>query len=261
MSTAVRRLRLVLASGEILECSEDLEPEIFRAARVSLGALGIISEIELQLMPAYNLHQREWKEEVSGAATFLARSQENRHLEFFWYPTRDVLYMKSLNITQARTGPVANKKREIVGHSADVFPSIREEKFNELEFAVPAEAGIECFHEIREMMQKRHPDVFWPVEVRTLAADDIDLSPAHGRETVTVSVHQAAELPSDKLFADSQSVFANYNGRPHWGKFHTLTANELRDLHPNWNHFLKIREQLDPTNRFANPYLCSLFGI
>jgi FAD/FMN-containing dehydrogenase len=261
MSTAVTGLRLVLASGEVLDCTEEHEPEIFRAARVSLGALGVISEVELQLMPAYKLHQREWKEEAEGAATFLERSQENRHLEFFWYPTRDVLYMKSLNITQEPTGPVPNKKRELVGHSAEVFPSIREEMFNELEFAVPAARGIECFYEIREMMQRRHPDVFWPVEVRTLAADDIDLSPANGRATVTISVHQAADLPSDKLFADSQAIFANYDGRPHWGKFHTLTEAALRDLHPNWNHFLEIREQLDPTNRFLNPYLRTLFGI
>lgn len=261
MSTAVRRLRLVLASGEILECSAELEPEIFRAAQVSLGALGIISEIELQLMPAYKLHQREWREEVGEAETFIARSEENRHLEFFWVPTKDLLYMKSLNITQAELGPVPGKEREWVGHSADVFPSMREEKFNELEFAVPAENGIECFYEIREMMQKHHPDVFWPVEVRTLAADDIDLSPANGRSTVTVSVHQAAELPSEQLFADSQAIFANHGGRPHWGKFHTLDANQLRDLHPNWNHFLEIREQLDPTKRFANPYLCLLFDL
>lgn len=261
MSTAVRRLRLVLASGEVLECSADLEPEIFRAARVSLGALGIISEIELQLRPSYNLHQREWKEDVEGAATFLVRSQENRHLEFFWVPTRDVLYMKSLNITEALPGPVPGKERELVGHSADVFPSIRSEKFNELEFSVPADRGVGCFYEIREMMQKRHPQVFWPVEVRTVAADDIDLSPAYGRDTVTVSVHQAAELPSDKLFADTQAVFANHGGRPHWGKFHTQSAETLRDLHPGWNHFLEIREQLDPTKRFANPYLCSLLGI
>jgi len=261
MSTAVTRLRLVLASGELLECAADLEPEIFRAARVSLGALGIISEIELQLRPSYNLHQREWKEEVAGAATFLARSQENRHLEFFWYPTRDVLYMKSLNITQALPGKVSGVDRESVGYSADVFPSIRNEKFNELEFSVPAGSGVGCFNEIREMMQKRHPDVFWPVEVRTVAADDIDLSPAYGRATVTVSVHQAAELPSDELFADAQAVFANHGGRPHWGKFHTLSADTLRDLHPGWNHFLEIRQQLDPGKRFANPYLCSLLGI
>jgi FAD/FMN-containing dehydrogenase len=261
MSTAVRRLRIVTASGEVIECAPELEPEIFRAARLSLGAFGVISEIELQLMPAYNLHQREWKEEVTGAETFVSRSRQNRHLEFFWSPVRDVLYMKSLNITSDPPDPMSESKRECIGHSADVFPSIREEKFNELEFAIPEERGIECFNEVREMMRARHPDVFWPVEVRTLAADDIVLSPANGRASVTVSVHQAAELPSNELFADAQAVFANYGGRPHWGKFHTLEARELRDLYPSWGQFLDVRSSLDPEGRFANPYLRLLLGF
>ncbi len=261
MSTAVRRMRIVLASGDVIECAPDLEPEVFRAARLSLGAFGIISEIELQLMPAYNLHQREWKEEVAGAQTFLTRSRENRHLEFFWSPVRDVLYMKSLNPTSDAPDPMPDRERECIGHSADVFPSIREEKFNELEFAVPEERGVECFYEIREMMRTRHPEVLWPVEVRTLAADEIELSPANGRATITVSVHQAAELPSEELFADAQAVFANYGGRPHWGKFHSLEARQLRDLYPGWGDFLKLRDTLDPGGRFANPYLRQLLGF
>jgi FAD/FMN-containing dehydrogenase len=261
MSTAVRSLRLVLASGEILECSEVCEPEIFRAARVSLGAFGVISEVELQLIPAYNLHQREWKEDAAAAKNFLAESKKHRHLESFWSPAKDVLYMKSLDVTKAEPDPMPDKARECIGSSFEIFPSIREDKFNELEFSVPAERGIECFYEIREMMQKRHPAVVWPVEVRTLAADDIDLSPANGRETVTISVHQGAGLPSDQLFADAQSVFANYQGRPHWGKFHTLEARELRELYPAWEDFLKIRSSLDPKHKFANVYLRALLGL
>ena len=168
--------------------------------------------------------------------------------------------MKSLNPTDDEPSDLPDQKRELIGHSADVFPSIREDPFNELEFAVPAAKGVECFQEIRKMMRERHEKVFWPVEVRTLAADDIDLSPAFERDSVTISVHQAADLPSDKLFADAQAVFANYGGRPHWGKFHTLEARELRDLYPNWDNFLKIRSRLDPSGKFTNPYLRVLLG-
>ena len=261
MSTAVRKLRFLLASGEVFECSPELEPEIFRAARVSLGAFGVITEVELQLVPAYNLHQREWKEGISGARTFVSRSQKNRHLEFFWSPERDALYLKSLNPTEEPPSDLPDVERECIGYSGDVFPSVRTDKFNELEFSVPAEKGIECFREIRKMMKERHPAVVWPVEVRTLAADDIDLSPANGRDSITISVHQGADLPSDKLFADAQAVFANYNGRPHWGKFHTLEARELRELYPNWDNFQEIRSALDPGDRFANPYLRVLLGL
>ncbi len=78
---------------------------------------------------------------------------------------------------------------------------------------------------------------------------------------MTISVHQGAELPSDKLFADAQSIFMNHGGRPHWGKFHTLEARELRDLYPNWESFLKLRSTLDPSGKFVNPYLRVLLGI
>ncbi|MFP8871612.1 MAG: FAD-binding protein, partial [Myxococcota bacterium] len=87
MSTAVRSMRIVLASGDVLECSSDVEPEIFKAARVSLGAFGVISEVELQLVPAYRLHQREWKEAVSGARSFISRSNQNRHRHRRWIQT------------------------------------------------------------------------------------------------------------------------------------------------------------------------------
>lgn len=261
MSTAVRGLRLVLASGDILECSADRNADVFRAARISLGSLGIISQVELQLRAAYNLHEREWKTDVEEADSFLEHATRHRHLEFFWSPARDVLYMKSLDLTQDAPDPLADRERERIAPSHEVFPSIREDKFNEMEFAVPAERGVECFREIRELMRDRHPDVFWPVEVRTLAADDIPLSPAFQRASVTVSVHQAANLPSQALFADAQAVFANYRARPHWGKFHDLEARTLRPRYPLWDDFLVIRDRLDPAGRLLNPYLRTLFGI
>lgn len=261
LATAVRRMELVLASGETLVCSEDEEAEVFRLGRVSLGALGVLSEIDVELLPAYNLHEKEWKAEIAEAGGFLERAQQTRHLEFFWSPPRDVLYMKSLDPTEAPADPLPESPRERIGPSHEILPSVREERFNEMEFSVPAERGIECFREIRERMRSHHPDVMWPVEVRTVAADDIPLSPASRRATVTISVHQAAELPCDALFADCQAIFANYAGRPHWGKAHSLEAHELAPLYPEWDAFARLRERLDPAGRFASDYMRALLGI
>ena len=97
--------------------------------------------------------------------------------------------------------------------------------------------------------------------MRTLAADDIPLSPAYERASVTISVHQAADLPCDALFADTQAVFANHGGRPHWGKFHDLDAKTLAPLYPEWDAFLLVRERLDPEGRFANDYLRGVLGF
>jgi len=260
MSSSVRALRIVLASGETLECSASANREIFEVARVSLGALGIISLVELELLPAYNLHQREWREEASVLDRWDALADENRHLECFWVPPGDRFFMKSLNPTQAAPDPLPQMPRERIGHSADVFPSVREEKFNEMEYSVPAARGIACFREIREMMLACYPEVIWPVEIRTLAEDDIPLSTAHRRPTVTLSVHQGAGLAHEALFREAEAIFGRYEGRPHWGKLHTLEADQLAALYPEWDRFAALRRQLDPSGRFLSPYLRRLLG-
>src|SRR4029453_3409833 len=131
-------------------------------------------------------------------------------------------------------------------------------KFNETEFPVPETTGPDCIRELRALMRTRHPDVAWPLEYRTLAADEIPLSPAHRRASVTISVHQAAELPYAAFFADCEAVFRNPRGRPHWGKHHSHRAAELRALYPEWERFAKVRDQVDPRGRFLNGYLAEL---
>lgn len=268
MSTQVVGLRLVLADGDILDCSATREPEIFRAARVSLGLFGVTAQITLRALPAYRLHERTWvapvEETFDQLDTLIAA---NRHCEFFWSPREDACALKTLNPTDAAPQVLADTMPTVAGRLARyvqperidwsyrIFPSERTIKFNEMEFAVPAERGPDCYFEIRQLMREKHPDVLWPVEYRTLRADDIPLSPAQGRETVTISIHQAAELSHRAFFADAEAIFRNHHGRPHWGKVHSHTARELRDLYPQWDDFLALRERLDPTGRFLNDYL------
>ena len=108
------------------------------------------------------------------------------------------------------------------------------------------------------MLLTRHPDVSWPIEYRTQRVDDIPLSPAYGRDSVTISVHQAADRPHAALFADAEAICRNHRGRPHWGKLHAHTARDLHALYPRLGDFLAVRARLDPGGRFLNPYLRGL---
>lgn len=267
LSTQVIGLRIVLASGEVVVCSPTQEPEIFKAARVSLGALGVITQVTLRALPAYRLQERSW---VAGFEECMAQLDHlvatNRHFEFFWVPSEDLCAMKTLNPTNAEcvasphspivTGRLTRYVRdEKIDRSYRIFPSERNLKFNETEFALPAATGPDCLREIRQLMQRRYPAVLWPLEYRTLAADDIPLSPAYGRATVTISVHQAAELPYQPFFADVEAIFRNHQGRPHWGKIHTHTMRDLVALYPAWADFQAVRAQLDPTGLFLNEHL------
>ncbi len=262
LPSAVCGLRVVTADGELVECSPSTESDLFDAARLSLGALGIISAVSFRCLPAYNLHERIWFEGPDESlAAIPERVAATRHYEFFWHPARDLFEHKTLAITAAEPDPLPDRKREYVDHSHRVFPSVREAKFNEMEYSVPADAGVECFTEIRSLMQDRYPDVQWPVEYRTLAADAVWLSPAHGRPTVTISIHEDASRPFDALFGDCEAVFRAYEGRPHWGKVHTRTAADLAPTYERWDDFWRTRAAFDPEGRFLNAHLRTLGGL
>jgi FAD/FMN-containing dehydrogenase len=261
LSNQVAGLRLYTADGDALECSETTAARVFSAARVSLGAFGVITAVRLRLVPAYQLHERIWREDVAPALEALPeRIASNRHFEFFWLPHKDRLELKALQPSTLASGVLADRRRERVGPAHEILPSVRDVRHVEMEYAVPAEHGVACFLELRERMRRRHPDVGWPVEYRTLAADEIPLSPAYGRETVTLSLHQGVELPYQEFFADCESIFRNVGGRPHWGKLHSCSARELRDLYPRWDDFHALRRELDPRGRFLNTHLRELFG-
>jgi FAD/FMN-containing dehydrogenase len=64
-----------------------------------------------------------------------------------------------------------------------------------------------------------------------------------------------------KFFAQIEPIFWKYDGRPHWGKLHTLNAHLLQQRYPLWKDFLAVREALDPGGKFLNAHLRSVFGI
>ncbi len=260
ISTQVVGLRLIKASGETLECSRESDPALLDALAVSLGACGIVTAITMRLVPAYCLHERTWREPIDEC---LARLEERiaatRHFEFFWYPATDLAFCKALHPTDADPNEMPGCEGERIDHNYRVFPTERNVKFNEMEYAVPDAEGPACFRAIRKLMQEKHSQVTWPIEYRTVAADTIDLSPNHGRATVALSIHQAAELEHRSFFADAEPIFRAHAGRPHWGKMHSLSAAELAPLYPRWNHFCRVRHEIDPSGVFLNEHLRRLF--
>ena len=89
-----------------------------------------------------------------------------------------------------------------------------------MEYGVPAELGPACFRALRELIGERFGELTWPLEYRTLAADDQLIGVASGRPTVTISVHQDVALDDRPLFEACEQVFRAHDGRPHWGKVH-----------------------------------------
>lgn len=271
ISTQVDALRIVTAAGETIECSLQSDAEVFRAAQVSLGALGVIVAVRMRLLPSYRLQEQCRREPLDACLGGLdERIPANRHFEFFWYPADDSAFTKTLNPTDrprsgapleaaAQGSGLASAERDRVDDSWRIFPTVRENRFNEMEYSVPAERGVECFLEIRELIRTKHPQAIWPVEYRTVAADEILISPAHGRATVAISIHEGASLPHAVFFNDAEKVFRRHHGRPHWAKLHNLGRRELAELYPGWERFQAVRKRLDPDGRFLNEHLRRLF--
>jgi FAD/FMN-containing dehydrogenase len=261
LSARASALRLLLASGEVVECSDERDPDLWRAARVCFGSLGILLAARLELVPAYRLHERVWRGPLAGILEKLdSLILENRHFEFFYFPKHDFAEAKAINPTQVAEGEIEGRKGERIGWSTDILPSVREDRFFEMEYSVPAEHGAECVQRVVERVRSHHPDVAWPLEYRTVAPDDAFLSMAQGRATVTISVHQDGALPFREFFADIEPIFHDYAGRPHWGKVHTLGARELCAVYPAWESFSSVRQRVDPDGRFQNEHLRRLLG-
>ena len=145
--------------------------------------------------------------------------------------------------------------------SHDAFPSDRNVRFNEMEYAVPAAMGADCVQELAAYMRQDGGNFLFPIEYRTVAADDIWLSPFYQRDSVTISVHQYHKQSYGKLFAGAEAIFRRYGGRPHWGKLHTLTARDFEGLYPRWSDFVSLRSQIDPKGKLLSPYFREIFGV
>jgi FAD-linked oxidoreductase len=303
LATQVVALELVTADGSVLNCSAEENPDVFAAARVSAGALGVITSLTLQAVPAFLLRAQEMPlplAEVLGGFDELADG--NDHFEFYWFPHTGLALTKRNNRVAAGVGasPVgrirgwvddellsnrvfeltnrlsvrrpalvprinqlasrALSAREYVDSSYKVFCSERKVVFRESEYAVPREHVVEVVEQLRAWIDRSGERISFPIEVRVAAADDIWLSTAYGRDTAYVAIHQYHRLAHDKYFDAFERIVSAFGGRPHWGKLHTLGAEQLRERYPRFDDFLAVRDRLDPGRTFANPYSRQVFG-
>ncbi|GHO87431.1 D-arabinono-1,4-lactone oxidase [Dictyobacter formicarum] len=300
LATQVEALTLVTASGEILECSAHQNPEIFKAAQISLGLLGVIVRIKLRVVPAKRLRFKSHRERLATCLEHLEDyKNNNNHFEFFWMPHTEWVQAKFLNETQAAvTGnnlwgrfnkvvlenglywllsegcrllpsltPTISKVSaqgiatvDEVDYSHRLYATPRAVRFQEMEYNIPAEHFQTVLQEIKQSIETHHIRVHFPVECRFVQADDIWLSPAYQRTSAYVAVHMYKGMPYREYFQQIEAIFKRYQGRPHWGKLHTQDANSLAQLYPHWHDFQRVRASLDPQGTFLNAYLRSLFA-
>ena len=300
IAAQVVAMRVVAGDGSVLDLSPEHHPTLFHAARVGVGALGIVSRVTLRVVPAFRLRAVEGAQRLDDLVEQLDEHVDgNDHFEFFWIPHTKWALTKRNNRTDepvsipspfkhwyAKTfmenyafGAVCRLGRArpnliprlatalpstgqstIVDESYRIFASQRLVRFVEMEYAIPREACGEALQRVRRMVDERGHMVSFPVEVRFTAPDDVPLSTASGRPSAYIAVHMYKGTPFEPYFRDVAAIMADYDGRPHWGKMHFLGADELSRLYPQWEAFQQARQRIDPMRTFANAYTARVLG-
>jgi FAD/FMN-containing dehydrogenase len=257
--------RVVNGLGDVKAYTLEEHPDMIQAMRVSLGALGVLTELTIQAGPAEKFVRGEYCTHIDACLEHLEELiDNNRMFDFYWYPRSDLAKLRTCNVEGdgMLEMPYAQQIEEDRGWLYQVLPKQRTLKFDEMEYALPFKAGPECFREVRKRVKQLHRHyVGWRVFCRTVAADDAFLSPFYRRESFTIAILQNNQLEYKKYFKDIEPIFRDFGGRPHWGKKHYLKAEELRPLYPGWDNFMAIRRQADPEGIFLNDYLKELFVL
>lgn len=302
LSASLHSIELTLADGSAVEVSADSDPDAWRAARVSLGALGVVSAVTIQAVPAYTLSAVDTTaplDEVLGSLYTL--NDSNRHFGFFAFPHAPLVMTKTWNVTDEPPKPrstagewwhdivltnyaywavcrVGRARRPWIpalnrlsakasgtsrfrDRSNKVFATPRRVPITEMEYAIPVERAADAVRDVLAIAEQDRYDVPCPLEVRFVAPDDAYLSPAGGRTTCYIAVHQFERMAFEDYFGEVETLLANeYDGRPHWGKRHTRAAEDLRTHYPQWDAFQAVRSRLDPTGTFTNPHVERVLG-
>ncbi len=281
LSASLRGARLVTASGDVLEVSSRHDPDVFRAAQVAIGMLGVMTEVTLEVTEAYLLHERlsylELDELVDRYDDLL---RAHRQFSFFYFPTErsaalygdattapapgtskraDVCCVKLMDALPPDAPAGAPGLGERIDRMDRICPSVFDPNFHEMEYMLPVEHGKEALLELRDLLLYRRTEAIYPVECRFTAGDDAFLSPNRGGPTAVISVSGEPGTDYWPFLADCDAIFASHGGRPHWGKLHFMTRQRVDELFPEAERFREIRRQLDPAGVFLNPHLRALF--
>ena len=287
--------RMVTANGDVLDVTPERHADLFAAGRVSLGALGVMTQYTLRTAPAFNLRRTVWVERIE---TLMERAedlaQQHRNFEFYYFPhtgyaagishdlhegpitgkgeTEDDSTLEELKALRNTVGWSPWLRRKIIGaalpkgvvedvsdNSYKLLATTRPIKFNEMEYHLPRANGLKGLKEVIAKLEQRK-DVFFPMEVRFIAPDDAWLSPFNDGPRVSIAIHAAVDEPYDYFFSDIEPIHRANGGRPHWGKHHSLGRDELAALYPKFGDFMALRREMDPAGKFLNPHLAKLFG-
>ena len=290
LSAAVHGLDLVTATGDVVRVTRADDPDRFPGCVVSLGAIGVVTSVDLAIQPAFDVRQYVF-DDVSHEALlsdFDATFSSAYSVSFFtcWAPDLvGQVWMKRRVDTDGEwtqpgllDGTLADGKRHpLPGHDAvhcteqsgitgswherlphfrlDFTPSSGDEL--QTEYLVPRDRAVELLRDLESLAPRIHA-LLHVSEIRTMCADDLWLSGASGRDTVGIHFTWQRRPEVLGILAELDVLFADRGGRPHWGKLYDASPASIRSRYPRFDDFADLADRMDPTGKFRNRTLDAL---
>ncbi len=295
LSTAVRAMEMVTASGETVTLSREKPGDSFAGMVVGLGAFGVITKITLEVEPAFQMTQVVFED--------LSFSQLEHHLEEIfasgysvslftdWQKHRATQVWIKQKVSPGTTvsamsdfygaKPAKRKMHPIADHSAENcteqmgvpgpwYERLPHFKMNftpssgaelQTEYFVPRARGYEAISAVEELRDQITPHLFI-TEFRTIAADELWISPAYKRDSMAIHFTWKPEWPEvKKLLPQIESKLAPFDIRPHWAKLFTLKPAAVQSQYARLNDYRALVAKYDPKGRFRNEFLdTNVFG-
>lgn len=287
LSAAVAGLKLILANGELITLQRgDAD---FDGAVVNLGALGIVTEVTLDTVPAYDISQSVFTDlpvktvlenfhAITGSAysVSLFTRWTGNHVDQLWQKALTSAYKPAESAFGARRAtkplhPIAELDGNACTTQGGIAGAWHDRLFhfpasatpsagNELqsEFYVDRKNAVTAFEAIHRVQDAISPALLVS-EIRTMAADSLWMSGAYGRDTVgfhfTWKPDAAAVL---KAIDVVENALGDLEARPHWAKVFNMTPSLVQSRYPKLAEFKKLAERFDPTGKFRNRYISDL---
>ncbi len=286
LATAVAGLRMVTADGGLITARRG-DPD-FDGMVVGLGALGIVTELTLDIEPSFEISQNvfenlSWEDVLadfdavtsSAYSVSLFTDWSGETISQAWLKRRSTIpgqdapaaFFGGVPATEARhplpgvSGSNCTQQLGVPGPWSERLAHFRMEftpsQGDELqsEYFIPREHAVEALRTMRRLS-----DVVTPLlligEIRTMAADSLWLSPNYGRDSIGLHFTWRQDQPAvEAVLPLIEAELAPFAVRPHWGKLFDAGAAAVAPLYPRFGDFVALAQKLDPSGKFRNGFL------
>ncbi len=285
LATAVTAIEFIGADGELFTLSGDKDGDAFAGAVVNLGALGVMTKLTLAVEPAFDVRQDLWRDlplaeltanfdaiMSAGYSVSLFTDWRSDAIDQVWIKSRADAFVQRASFYGAH--PATAKMHPLPGHDAtasteqlgapgawhdrlphfrmDFTPSSGAEL--QAEYFVPRERAAEAIRILHRWGRALGPYLMVS-EMRTIAADDLWLSPAYKRDLVAFHFTFRQEYGVRRVLHEMEAQLAPLDPLPHWGKLFSISPEKVRAGYPRLADFRALAAKHDPAGKFRNAFV------